>query len=93
MRSQRVTVLHVLDRQRTRRVGEHREPAHRAGRVDSLFIAGHLRLGDELPGAPEPGQDHRDEDDKEWQMIEEFRRLPADRQSEVVDHILSKEAS
>ena len=46
--------------------------------LDILFISGHLQWGDQLPGAPMPGQPHSDESNMEWQLIQEFRRVPAE---------------
>ena len=53
-------------------------------RVDILLITGHLQRGDQLPGAPQPGQPHSDESDMEWQLIEEFRRVPPELQPEAL---------
>jgi transcriptional regulator with XRE-family HTH domain len=55
--------------------------------LDILLITGHLRRADTLPGAPQPGQDHHDEDDLEWQLLYEFRKLPANVQPEAVNQI------
>jgi transcriptional regulator with XRE-family HTH domain len=57
------------------------------GRVDILMIAGHLRRGDELPGAPQPGRDHHDEDNLEWQLVHEFRKLPVEWQPDAVEQV------
>ena len=53
-------------------------------RVDILLITGHLQRGDQLPGAPKPDQPHSDESDMEWQLIEEFRRVPPDLRSDAL---------
>lgn len=52
--------------------------------LDILLITGHLRRADTLPGAPKPSQDHHDEDDLAWQLLDEFRKLPANLQPEAV---------
>jgi hypothetical protein len=55
--------------------------------IDILFISGHLQRGDQLPGAPKPGQPPPDESNMEWQLIQEFRRVPADLRQNALDAI------
>ena len=62
--------------------------------LDILFISGHLQRGDQLPGAPKPGQPPPDESNMEWQLIQEFRRVPADLRQDALDaiHMLTRAA-
>jgi hypothetical protein len=59
------------------------EPGH----VDMLIIAGHLRYGDELPGARQPGQEHANDSDLEWEVLHEFRTLPVEYRADAVEQV------
>ena len=55
-----------------------------ASPVEVLFISGHLRSGDTLPGTPTTPPDHDAEANLEWQLIEEFRRIPRDSEPDAL---------
>ena len=52
--------------------------------LDMLLITGHLRRGDELPGARTAPPDHEAESNMEWRLVEEFRRIPRELQPDAL---------
>jgi len=52
--------------------------------LDILLITGHLRRGDELPGARTEPPDHEAERNMEWRLVEEFRRIPRELQPDAL---------
>ena len=55
--------------------------------LDILLITGHLRRGDELPGARTAPPDYEAERNMEWRLVEEFRRIPSELQPDALASI------